>query len=237
MKIKNNNRVIKKLLSIVTAFAIVVPFTVIGAAAQSAVMGDVNGDGKVTSADAMMTLRYSVKMLSFTADQFKLADVDSNGEVRTSDALSILRYSVGFKDAIPQDPPDDDDTVDPFIEEVVRLINVERAKENLQPLQMDEKLNQAAGVRAEEIITNFDHTRPNGTSCFTVLSEFSIPYMTAGENIAAGQTTPAAVVEGWMNSEGHRDNIMSPAFTKVGVGHSYSRSSRYGHYWTQLFTG
>lgn len=236
MKIKKKNRVIQKLMSIVTAFAVIVPFTVIGAAAQSAVMGDVNGDGDVTSVDAMMTLRYSVKTVSFTAEQFKLADVDSDGAVRTSDALSILRYSVGFKDAIPQDPPDDD-TVDPFLEEVVRLVNVERAKENLSPLQMDEKLNQAAGVRAEEIVTNFDHTRPNGTSCFTVLNEFGISYMTASENIAAGYTTPAKVVEGWMNSDGHRENIMNPAFTKIGIGHCFVSRSQYGHYWTQLFTG
>jgi len=112
---------------------------------------------------------------------------------------------------------------------------VERSKAGLSAVSASSDLNAAAAVRASEIIKSFSHTRPNGTSCFTVLKEMNISYKTAGENIAAGQTTPAQVMEGWMNSEGHRKNILSPSFTKLGVG--YVTGGSYGHNWVQLFTG
>ena len=120
-----------------------------------------------------------------------------------------------------------------YISEVVRLVNAERAKEGLSALQMDSSLNSAAQVRAKEIVTNFSHTRPNGSSCFTALSEAGIKYNGSGENIAYGQKTPAEVVNAWMNSAGHRANIMSSKFTKIGVG-CYNSNGTY--YWSQFFT-
>ena len=120
-----------------------------------------------------------------------------------------------------------------YISEVVRLVNAERAKEGLSTLQMDSSLNSAAQVRAKEIVTNFSHTRPNGSSCFTALSEAGIKYNGSGENIAYGQKTPAEVVNAWMNSAGHRANIMSSKFTKIGVG-CYNSNGTY--YWSQFFT-
>ena len=129
----------------------------------------------------------------------------------------------------------DNGSVSEFGEEVVRLVNQERSSRGLAPLQSDSSLRNAAAVRARELPSAFSHTRPDGSDCFTVLDELNISYRTAGENIAAGQTTPEAVVEGWMNSPGHRANILNENFTKIGVAY-HTSSSGWGHYWVQLFT-
>lgn len=82
----------------------------------------------------------------------------------------------------------------------------------------------------------FSHTRPNGESCFTVLDEVGIGnYQSAGENIAAGQNSPAAVMNSWMNSEGHRNNILSASYKHIGVGMKHEPNSIYGKHWVQLF--
>ncbi len=116
-----------------------------------------------------------------------------------------------------------------YAQRVVELVNIERAKEGLSPLTMDSKISAAAAVRAEEIKTTFSHTRPNGTSCFTALDQAGVSYRGAGENIASGQRTPEEVVTAWMNSEGHRKNIMNANFKNIGV--AYSNRA-----WVQLFT-
>ena len=113
--------------------------------------------------------------------------------------------------------------------EVLRLTNLERLAAGLTPLTATEALQLATDIRADEVKAYFNHTRPNGTSCFTVLDELGIPYYTAAENIASGYQTPAAVVAGWMNSAGHRKNIMNSALGHMGVGES-------DRAWVQLFT-
>jgi len=126
-----------------------------------------------------------------------------------------------------------------FINEVVRLVNNERAKVKKPPLAAwYPGLNNAANVRAKEIVKKFDHVRPNGTWCYTVLPECGVPEWGMGENIAAGYTTPAAVVKGWMDSPGHRSNILDTnnlGYNFIGVGHLYDSGSVYGHHWVQLF--
>ena len=122
----------------------------------------------------------------------------------------------------------------PFEAQVIALVNQERTSRNLGLVTSDPTLTRAAQIRAEEIIQLFSHTRPNQSSCFTVLNEVGIAYNLAGENIAAGYSSPEAVMNGWMNSEGHRANILNPGFKKLGVGYAYSASG-YGHYWTQMF--
>lgn len=122
-----------------------------------------------------------------------------------------------------------------FEQEVVVLVNEERAKYNLQPLEMtDDALIRVAELRAEECIQSFSHTRPNGTSCFTAFKELGVSYKRAGENIAYGFSTPQSVVNGWMNSEGHRANILDTTFTQIGVGCVYYKGT---YYWAQSFTG
>lgn len=126
-----------------------------------------------------------------------------------------------------------DASADAYAVEVVRLVNEERAKQGLSALQMDAGVTAAAQVRAREIVSTFSHTRPDGRKCFTALDEAGVRYRGAGENIAYGQPSPAAVVNAWMNSPGHRANILNANFTTIGVGHHTVGST---HYWTQFFT-
>ena len=117
-----------------------------------------------------------------------------------------------------------------FAGEVLRLVNVEREKAGLPPLSTDAPLTAAAEVRAREIASLFDHTRPDGSSCFTILDGYA--YRAAGENIAYGQSSPEQVMNSWMNSPGHRANILSASFNRIGIGvHQEGRTI----YWTQLF--
>mgnify|MGYP000858279068 CR=1 FL=1 len=121
-----------------------------------------------------------------------------------------------------------------YANQVLQLVNNERAKAGLSALTMDSKLTAAANKRAVESAQSFSHTRPNGTKFSTVLGEYNISYRTSGENLAYGQRTPQEVVTGWMNSPGHRANILNSNFNKIGIG--VYQSSNGTIYWTQLFT-
>lgn len=116
-------------------------------------------------------------------------------------------------------------------EQVIELVNAERDKEGRAPLSMNETLMEGCEIRAEELLEAFSHTRPDGTSCFTVLKG-QYAYSTVGENIAYGQTSPEDVMNSWMNSSGHRANILNAEFEEIGVG-CYVKGSR--KYWVQLF--
>ena len=134
----------------------------------------------------------------------------------------------------PTEGTDELPGVSAYAQEVVRLVNIEREKAGLAPLAMDAALSAAAQVRAQEIDVSFSHTRPDGTSCFTVLKEFGIGYRACGENIAKGSPSPARVVEGWMNSAGHRANTLNANFTTIGVGVLADAAGTL--HWAQLFT-
>ena len=121
-----------------------------------------------------------------------------------------------------------------YINEVAVLINQERTAQGLNPLQTVPVLNQAAEIRSQELITLFSHTRPDGRSCSTVLNDKNISWHTTGENIAYGYSTPEAVMTGWMNSPGHRANILNADFDSVGIGVVSQNGTLY---WTQIFTG
>lgn len=118
--------------------------------------------------------------------------------------------------------------------EVLRLVNEERTRYGLSPLMQDLGAAEVAHLRAKEIVQSFSHTRPNGSSCFTAAKELGVSYRSAGENIAYGYPTPEKVVEGWMNSEGHRKNILSSSFSKIGIG-CYQNNGIL--YWSQFFIG
>lgn len=120
--------------------------------------------------------------------------------------------------------------------QVVAIMNQERANAGVGGISQNASLDAVAQIRAQEIAQSFSHTRPNGTSCFTVLDEGGIAYMTAGENIAAGYGDPASVMSGWMNSPGHRANILNGSFGQVGIGYYTDPNSGYGTYWVQIFT-
>lgn len=134
-------------------------------------------------------------------------------------------------DSTEENVPDNEHA---FIRQVVTLVNEERAKEGLSPLSIDTKVQAAAQVRAKECEQLFSHTRPDGTSFSTVLKEQNVSYRSAGENIAWGQRSPEEVMKAWMNSSGHRANIMNPNFTTIGIG--YYENANGTDYWCQLFT-
>lgn len=120
---------------------------------------------------------------------------------------------------------------------VLKLVNQERSKQGLKALVLDQKLNQVAQIKAEDMKKNnyFDHNSPTLGSPFDLMRNNGVSYRTAGENIAAGQQSAQAVMESWMNSSGHRANILNGNYTKLGVG--FCTGGRYGTYWVQEFTG
>lgn len=124
-----------------------------------------------------------------------------------------------------------------YAEEVLRLVNIERKKAGVTPVQLDTKLTKAAQIRSEEIIEVYDHVRPNGEYFNDVLSEVGLnPYGYAlGENIVEGPATLEIAMTSWMNSQGHRENILNPEFRYLGVGYTRTDGGYY-HYWAQLFS-
>lgn len=121
-----------------------------------------------------------------------------------------------------------------YARQVLNIVNRERAAVGLSALSWSDELANAANIRAKEMVVLCEHTRPNGTSCFTVFDECGIQYRYAGENIAWGQTTPEEVMKDWMNSPGHRANILKGDYGKLGVGYLVTEDG--WRYWTQLFT-
>lgn len=120
--------------------------------------------------------------------------------------------------------------------QVLGIVNEKRANAGLSGLSMTSELNAAAQKRAEELVSLYSHSRPDGSSCFTILEEYGISAGGAGENIAAGYGSPSAVMNGWMNSDGHRANILNGNINHIGIGCVYVPGTTYGYYWVQLFT-
>lgn len=115
------------------------------------------------------------------------------------------------------------------------LINEEREKNGVDPLEFDSDLQKICNIRAKEISEKYDHKRPNGSSWYSLLPEYGIYYGSAGENIYKGPRTAEAAVKGWMDSEGHRKNILKETYQKSAIGFYYSQTGRRYH-WVQIFT-
>ncbi len=161
-----------------------------------------------------------------------------------------VRYEVGLseiKQANPQisnpnliypgqvlNIPSYDSSALSFEKEVVRLVNEIRAKNGLKPLAYNWELSRVARYKSQDMHDNryFSHTSPVYGLPFQMIKSFGITFRSAGENIAKGQTSPKAVVDAWMNSSGHRANILNPSFTGIGLGYVSD-----GNYWTQMFIG
>ena len=161
-----------------------------------------------------------------------------------------VKYQVGTReiiDANPQIPnpdliypgqvlniPQVSDTVLSFENEVIRLVNEIRVENGLKPLTTNWELSRVARYKSEDMSAKkyFSHTSPTYGTPFQMIKAFGLTYRSAGENIAYGQRTPAAVVNAWMNSSGHRANILNPSYTQIGVGYCAN-----GNYWTQMFIG
>ncbi|MEZ3453302.1 MAG: serine protease [Oscillospiraceae bacterium] len=127
-----------------------------------------------------------------------------------------------------------DSSVSAYEKKVVELVNEIRKEYGLSELKLNTKLCAVARAKSQDMKDNnyFSHTSPTYGSPFDMMKSFGISYRTAGENIAMGYRTPEEVVDGWMNSEGHRANILNGSFKEIGMGHVAN-----GNYWTQMFIG
>ncbi|MDR0920675.1 MAG: CAP domain-containing protein [Oscillospiraceae bacterium] len=117
--------------------------------------------------------------------------------------------------------------------QVFNIVNKERVAVGLPELTYSYELEKAANTRAEELTKSFSHTRPDGRDCFSVYDDYGIRYGYAAENIAWGQKSSSEVMQAWMNSSGHRGNILSPNLTKLGVGVYFYNGT---YYWVQNFS-
>ncbi|MGI6553790.1 MAG: CAP domain-containing protein [Bacillota bacterium] len=141
------------------------------------------------------------------------------------------------KNPVPSQPGQNVGQASQYEVRVVELVNQERSKAGLAPLQWDASLANVARLKSQDMRDNryFSHTSPTYGSPFDMMKKFGISYRYAGENIAAGQRTPEEVVRAWMNSPGHKANILNDKYTHIGVG--YASGGSYGAYWTQMFIG
>ncbi|MBD5150874.1 MAG: SafA/ExsA family spore coat assembly protein [Oscillibacter sp.] len=161
-----------------------------------------------------------------------------------------VKYQVGTSEIISANPqvanpdliypgqvlniPQLSDTVLQYESEVIRLVNEIRVQNGLKALTTNWELSRVARYKSEDMVKNryFSHNSPTYGTPFQMMRAFGLSYRTAGENIAYGQRTPAAVVDAWMNSSGHRANILNASYTQIGVGYCAN-----GNYWTQMFIG
>lgn len=128
-------------------------------------------------------------------------------------------------------------SVNSMEKQVASLTNSERKSAGFGSLTLDSQLSKLARMKAEDMAKKgyFSHTSPTYGSAFDMMKKYGVSYRTAGENIAKGQKTPEAVMNGWMNSSGHRANILSSTYTHIGVG--YAKDSKGNTYWVQIFKG
>ena len=161
-----------------------------------------------------------------------------------------VQYQVGTSEIIASNPqvsnpdliypgqiltiPEEDAAVTQYEQEVIRLVNEIRVQNGLSALTYNWELSRVARYKSQDMVDNryFSHTSPTYGTPFQMIRSFGLSYRSAGENIAYGQRTPHAVVNAWMNSSGHRANILSSSYTQIGVGYVAN-----GHYWTQMFIG
>ena len=118
--------------------------------------------------------------------------------------------------------------------EVIRLVNEVRRENGLKALTANWELSRVARYKSQDMLNKgyFSHTSPTYGTPFQMIKAFGLSFRTAGENIAYGQRTPQQVFQGWMNSSGHRANILNASYTQIGVGYVAQ-----GNYWTQMFIG
>ena len=145
----------------------------------------------------------------------------------------ISKEDINEYDSITINNIQNENTYTDLINEVYEITNNYRSLVGVPSLTLDSSLVEAANIRAKELSDSFSHTRPNGSSCFTVLSELGISYGTAGENIAAGYSSSQSVMEGWRSSSGHYQNIISSKFKKIGIGVNIINNQ---YYWVQIFS-
>lgn len=238
----------------VVLFTGILSLAVIPTAAEM-IPGDLDGSRSVTMRDALQLYRMASGVMAVDDAQLAVADYNGDGIITLRDALALYQYvsratpsttttsfvkvttttqtkvttTMPTKATTTTTKPTT--TTTNAISEVYRLVNKERAAAGLPALTYASSRQVLADVRAKEISVNFAHTRPDGRRCFTVFEDYGFSWGSAvAENIAMGYSTPAAAVDGWMHSEGHRKNILSTDYTHIIVGYDPSTKA-----WVQLF--
>lgn len=194
-----------------------------------------NSDGSLVKKSFTLDgVRYTVDSQGVITDQTEL---DYEGDYSRADNSDNREYddiynSPDFNEYNDSQISDGHD--DSYAMDVIYIVNEERRKRGYSELTVNDSLMEAASVRAEELVEKFAHTRPDNTSCFTAVKETGITYTSVGENIAYGQPSPQDVMNTWMNSSGHKKNILKSSFDEIGVGcYVYNGTC----YWVQLFIG
>ncbi len=191
-------------------------------------------------------------ILLFMISAFPMAAQTTTYKVVSGDSMwkIAVRYQVGVSEIIAVNPqisnpsmifpgqiitiPLPNASVVAFEQEVVKLVNQTRKANGLKELTINWELARVARYKSQDMHDKhyFSHTSPTYGTPFNMMKNFGITYRTAGENIAMGYTTPRSVFDGWMNSSGHRANILNAGYTQIGVGFFEE-----GYYWTQMFIG
>lgn len=166
-----------------------------------------------------LSLRWHIPISEIVAKNEDLQDYTPNEPIPPKETIEV--------------PKDDGVALEGYEKAVLDLTNKERQRQGLKPLLNDSKLSNVAGEKSSDMASRgyFSHTSPTYGSPFDMMKKFGVTYKSAGENIAKGQRTPEEVVKAWMDSPGHRQNIMNASFTHIGIGYQ----SQGGHLWTQMF--
>ena len=202
-------------------------------------LGDVNANGEVDIVDCTLLQRYIAEFEDTNLNKvcIGLADANGDGKISVYDATKIQR-KLALMDNDSQIGSPIGEFKDEWSERVLELVNEERAKVNQPALVMKEELILPARARALEIEISdetFSHQRPDGSMCVTAGS--FLPIYALGENIAKGYTSPEDVVAAWMDSQGHRENILSGDFDSIGIAcvKITNRDSWNSYGWVQFF--
>ena len=199
---------------------------------------------KITTVIIVITLALSLASPAFAMIEHRVVKGDTMWKLSRAYGITLQSVidanpqvqdpNLIYPDEILYIPADETDSLSEYEAEVVRLVNVYRESAGLKPLMTDAGLSYIARLKSQDMCDKkyFSHTSPTYGSPFQMMKDFGVSYRSAGENIAMGQRTPSEVVTAWMNSPGHRANILNASFTRIGVGYV-----SYGNYWTQMFVG
>lgn len=244
-----NNRIRRWVLACFAALFMLTALPLVAiASGEPGMLGDITLDGCIDAQDYFLLKRYVLGTYSMDSAQRLCADLNKDGTIDEQDFLLLKNVILGTA-SLPQTGTNGgSDTQTPSAgsnsgqtaqngteaQEILRLVNEQRAQKGLAALTLSEKLCELATLKAEDMVANgyFDHTSPTYGTPFDMMRQFGVSYSSAGENIAAGQRTPEEVMNAWMSSSGHRANILSADYTELGVGIAAGSN---GIYWVQLF--
>ena len=187
------------------------------------------GLGKSTSSGSSSSSGSSLS----TGASLSTSTSSGSGSSSSSNTLSSGKGTYSSSDL--DDTYEEEKDFSSYAQECFDLINKKRVANGLDELEWDDTIAEACDIRAQELPEKFSHLRPNGELCFTVFDEVGIELSAKAENIAEGYSTPKAAVNAWMNSEGHKKNILNKYMTRAAIGFCYDPDSDYKYYWVQMF--